>query len=347
MSEKIKYQIHATNIYGLGAINVAEKIINGLIKKDNEQIEKVFLSESLNIVKFKHKKKFARNLPNTISRLIEIYFAKIYFKNINTLILGDIPLYGISKQIVFVHQPNLISPRVNEFSSRSLKFKLLRKIFYFNLKFVSKIIVQTDYMKEDLISSYGNKLPEIFVKKLPPISDYKNQILFNKKIDDLKLKFFYPSSFYKHKNHDFLFELNKLKDKKFEIYLTLDQKDFERFQNLSYVKNLGILSHENTLKFLSKSDGLLFLSNLESFGLPLVEAMQLKKPIIAIKRNYSKWMCEGYAYYFSDKKTFELSINQLRKDYADGRLLKSNMALKKFDKNWDEIIEDISKIIEN
>lgn len=347
MLEKIKYNIHATNVNGLGAINVAEKIINGLINKDNKQIEKIFVGKDLNIVKFKQTKKFIRNLPNAISRLIEIYFAKFYFKNINTLILGDIPLFGISNQIVFVHQPNLVSPGVNEFSSKSLKFIFLRRIFSFNLKFVSKIIVQTDYMKKDLISSYGKKLPEIFVKKLPPITGHKNQLLLNKKIDDLKLKLFYPASLYKHKNHDFLFELNELINKNFTIYLTLDQKDFKKFQKLNFVKNLGILSHKNTLKFLSKSDGLLFLSNLESFGLPLIEAMQLHKPIIVNKRNYSKWMCEEYAYYFSDKKTFELSIDQLGKDYANGTLLKSNMALKKFDKNWDEIIDDISKMILN
>ena len=100
MYKEIKYQIHATNINGLGAKNVAEEVIRGLIKRDSRCINYIYISNSLANIKFDKKKIFKRFLPNSISRIIEIFFAKIYFDNIKTLVLGDIPLYGISNQII-------------------------------------------------------------------------------------------------------------------------------------------------------------------------------------------------------------------------------------------------------
>ena len=70
-----KYNIHATNINGLGAINVANEIINSLSPLNN--IQKTYYSKgikrptnNINYIFYK------RILPNPISRLIEIFFSR-------------------------------------------------------------------------------------------------------------------------------------------------------------------------------------------------------------------------------------------------------------------------------
>ena len=180
-----KYNIHATNINGLGAINVANEILTSLLPLNN--IEKIYYSNGVKITTANDNYCFyKRILPNPISRLIEILFSRLFFENIPTLVLGDIPLRGINNQVLYIHQSNLVKPSINKFSSNNLKYKLLRLLFNFNLKYVKSIIVQTDYMKENLIKSYPKLKCPIKVIPLPPIN-VKEESVENTIKDNIKL----------------------------------------------------------------------------------------------------------------------------------------------------------------
>lgn len=329
-----KYNIHATNINGLGAINVANEIINSLVPLNN--IQKTYYSKGIK----RHKNNnnycfYKRILPNPISRLIEILFSRLFFENIPTLVLGDIPLRGIKNQILYVHQANLVKPSINKFSENNLKFKLLRLLFNFNLKYVKLIIVQTDYMRENLIKSYPNLKCPIEIVTLPPIN-VKEENIENTINDQIKL--IYPASYYKHKNHDFLFDLSEInKTLKFEIWVTLKEQDFKKYALLPYVKNLGILSHNEVIEKYKISNGLVNFSNTESFCLPLVEAIYLNLPILTIKRDYSEWMCEESAYYFEDYVSFEESLKNLIEDISKNIHKSLEKPKQKFKFSWIEI----------
>tara|TARA_B110000977_G_C11087040_1_gene495035 strand:+ start:251 stop:1285 length:1035 start_codon:yes stop_codon:yes gene_type:complete len=329
-----KYNIHATNINGLGAINVANEIINSLKPLNN--IQKIYYSKGIKRATNNNNYCFyKRILPNPISRLIEILFSRLFFENIPTLILGDIPLRGINNQILYIHQRNLVKPSINKFSGNNLKFKLLRLLFNFNLKYVKSIIVQTDYMRENLIKSYPNLKCPIKVFPLPPINIKKANI---ENIINGPVKLIYPASFYKHKNHDFLFDLSEVyKTLKFEIWVTLKKEDFKKYARLPYVKNLGILSHNEVIEKYKISNGLVNFSNLESFCLPLVEAIYLNLPILTIKRDYSEWMCEESAYYFEDNISYEKSLIQLIEDLKNDNLKSFEKPKEKFKFSWIEI----------
>ena len=67
------------------------------------------------------------------------------------------------------------------------------------------------------------------------------------------------------------------------VYVTLNQLDYNNlfdYKQKQQIINLGILTHEETLRCISKSKGVIFPSELESFGLPIIEAAILCKPII-------------------------------------------------------------------
>ncbi|MDB4612153.1 hypothetical protein OAH47_02520 [Flavobacteriaceae bacterium] len=336
-----KYNIHATNINGLGAINVANEILTSLLPLNN--IQKIYYSNGIKSAENNNNYfLYKRILPNPISRLIEILFSRLFFENIPTLVLGDIPLRGINNQVLYIHQPNLVKPSINKFSGNNLKFKLLRLLFNFNLKYVKTIIVQTDYMRENLIKSYPNLKCPIKVIPLPPINVEKTNI--ENKING-PIKLIYPASYYKHKNHDFLNELSEVyKTLKFEVWVTLKNDDFNKYAQLPYVKNLGILNHNEVIKKYKKSNGLVNFSNLESFCLPLVEAIYLNLPILTIKRDYSEWMCEESAYYFEDYVSFEKSLKQLIEDITNNSQKSLENPKKKFKLTWDKVAKIIDTL---
>jgi glycosyltransferase involved in cell wall biosynthesis len=56
--------------------------------------------------------------------------------------------------------------------------------------------------------------------------------------------------------------------------------------------NLGAGSHEQVLALVAASRALIYPSLGESFGLPLIEATQLGRPIVAAERDYVRDVCE-------------------------------------------------------
>lgn len=298
--------------------------------------------------------RYKRYLPNSISRFIETLFSNFIFPAQDfTIVLGDIPLRGIKKQIVLVHQPNLISPSVNSLSGSSLNFKILRVIFRMNLKYVHKIVVQTDIMKEGMLLSYP-KLENRIIVIPQPIPNWfkmeKSSIMKKEKAEPILL--FFPAAGYKHKNHKFLLKLNdyfiqnEIEIPKIEVWVTLTKEEFFPYENISFVKNLGRLDHSQVIAAYSKCDCLLFLSLAESYGLPLVESLSFSLPILTVDLPYSRWMCEESAYYFNYEcmESFLCSLKKLTGDLKQGIAYDTSNAIRKFPKSWENVVLDFLQL---
>ena len=91
--------------------------------------------------------------------------------------------------------------------------------------------------------------------------------------------------------------------------------------------------------FYKKVDALLFLSSMESYGLPLIEAVTLNLPIVTVDFNYSRWICENEAYYFEpyNVDSFIKAIESFRIDYEMDVVSNYDKILKKFPESWDVI----------
>jgi glycosyltransferase involved in cell wall biosynthesis len=351
-------QIHATNINGLGASQVVISLLQSLSKNKDFKGSVVYLPETGLLQNYYPTsgeiKRFRRFLPNSISRLLECMFSRLYFDDKPTIVLGDIPLRGIKNQIVLVHQPNLIKPSVNPFSGKSLNFRINRFLFELNHKYAKKIIVQTGAMAAEMIASYPSIKNKIIISP-QPVPNWLSLVRIKPNKVTNKVIFFYPAAFYPHKKHQFLNLINKyLKSKNthdldFEIWLTLSNEEFLMFRDVKFLKNLGRLNTQEMNKKYSEVDALLFLSSMESYGLPLIEALTLNLPILVADFNYSRWLCEDLAYYFKpyDEQSFINSLNILSKDISEKKEVNYTKVLTKFPKDWSIVAEIFINALKN
>ena len=344
-------QIHATNVKGLGAIQVVKSFLDAWENREDILGTRVFLPESGDLSFYSSKKSeivlFKRYLPSAISRVFECYFAKAYFRNELTIVLGDIPLRGISEQVVLVHHPYIAYPKVNEFSSRSLKARLMRLIFRSNLKYAKRILVQTAAMGSDLIKSYPEIQDRLIICPQPPPNWLQKASRKSDKRSTDLISLFYPATYSPYKNHDFLEKINSYAISKkrdltgIEIKLTLNEAEFEKYQCISFVKNLGRLSPAQMNLEYQKTDALIFLSSLETYGLPLVEALTLELPILTADFDYSRWICgdEGYYFKHGNEESFFKALNKLIEDLRSDKVYDYRSLLEKFPKSWDSVVD--------
>ena len=351
-------QIHATNINGLGASQVVISLLDSMSIDGEFENYTIYLPKTGILENYIPKKgfvkRFRRVLPNSISRLLECFFSRFFFKNEPTIVLGDIPLRGIKNQVVLVHQSNLIKPSINSFSSSSLNFKISRFLFAINHKYAKKIIVQTGAMADELIASYPSIKDKVIISPQPVPNWLSLEKI--KSIKDInKVILFYPAAFYPHKKHHFLkelndyLEINNISSSNFEIWITLKEDEFIAFENITFLKNLGRLSPSEMNKKYGEVDGLLFLSSMESYGLPIIEALTLNLPILVPDFKYSRWLCEDLAYYFKpyNLESFVTSFNELSSDLVKENMIDYNKVLNKFPKDWSFVSDTFKNALKN
>lgn len=346
--------IHATNTTGLGASHVITSFIDAASNLGLLNNSILYLPENGPLANFIPSNgkviRYKRRLSNSLSRLVECLFASFIFpRNELIIVLGDIPLRGIKNQIVLVHQPNLVNPKFNKLSCNSLHYKIYRILFKMNLEFVNWVVVQTDVMKDDMIKSYPALKVKIVVipQPLPNWFKIEDRIAGYNFLND-KITLFYPAAGYSHKNHMFLkkinsyFRENKIDDFNFKILLTLTDEEFLSYNDIPFVENLGRINPEQVLNTYKICDALLFLSLVESYGLPLVEALKLSLPILTVDLPYSRWMCSDEAYYFENESvdSFLMAFGNL-KAALDERIKKDyKNVLKKFPTSWEYVVQE-------
>lgn len=265
--------------------------------------------------------------------------------------MGDIPLRIRAKQVVLVHQSNLFSPSVNPFTTKSLKYCVLRKIFALNVKYATHFVVQTGAMADAMIQSYPAMKGKVSVVPQPPPEWFDKTQIKSRGVlkSGRRLLLFYPAAYYPHKNHKifkqmqpFAKELEQVLDK---ILLTVTKEEvgFEA----PWVNTLGIIPSSQVIKFYQKSDALIFPSLIESYGLPLVEAMVAGLPVLCSNLPYARWLCEDQAIYFDplNPESVIAAIFELHGRLRSGWFPNWSIALRKLPKSWDEVAAQFLKLV--
>lgn len=342
-----KYNIHCTNIVGLGATEVVLSLLpelqNNKFSKmgyiylpDEGPLSKICELESEISIKF-----YRRYLPRDISRFIELTLSFLFFKKTDQyLILGDLPMNLNVPQVIFLQNPHIFSFLDFQFKFIYLRYLISRFIFYLNKRFIKRIIVQTYNMKDQLVS-YDRDLEDLIevVSQPPPVwlKNIKNvgEVSSSNKL----LKVFYPANNYPHKNHDFLKELNKYKHSDLpvkEILLTIDENPYPSLSSISCV---GLKDHNYMVKLYETFDCMIFLSKNESYGLPLVESIFAGIPIICPDLSYSRSICGDHARYFKpwDIESFVSELKKLSNDLIRGWRPDYSEIIKRYPSNWKEV----------
>ena len=248
------------------------------------------------------------NKNGFFSRLF--FYLKNHKKFSSILCLGNVPppIKCFGKVYLFFHNVNLLK-------NNDLISLLKRHFIKYFISNLDEIIVQTKEVEKIV----KNLLTDKFKINIHPIFNicYKN-LNFKEKFKHKNITFIYPASFFSHKNHKLLFNVFRKPsiNKKIKLLITVKDLDEKLKDSLekNNIYNLGLICHKETLKHLNSSSALIFPSKSESFGLPLVEAALLNKPVLKINLDYSKDIIET-PYIFEDNVfSLEKCINKFCND---------------------------------
>jgi glycosyltransferase involved in cell wall biosynthesis len=353
------YFIHASNIHGLGARQVVRSFLSALREMDVENLTIALPDDFEDEGSIPQKNTrilfLNRGLPKSLSRLLECVFPTFYF-SIKTplIVLGDIPLRGIPNQVVLVHQPNLIKPAYDPYSSKRLNFRIMRWLFQFNLSFVKTVIVQTTAMKTRLVQSYPELRGRIAI--IPQPAPKLNVHLSNKHIrrgliNSQGLILYYPAAGYPHKNHKVILELKNthesLKECLHSVIVTLTDDELETLKPLPpWIDTKGRLTLQKSNELYYQVDALIFPSLTESYGLPLIEAMVAGLPIVCSDLPYARCLCGNQAIYFHPTNPQSLmdAIEHLHRRLSSGWQPDWSQPLSKLPDNWQVVVESFLQL---
>lgn len=224
-------------------------------------------------------------------------------------------------QVLYVHQP-LGFQKLKRFSFLKREEReyatyqyLIGALIDASVKRADKIIVQTQWMKEAVKEKLH--IDDAKIEKVLPDVASVAQYAPSDINDTFDCKhFFFPSGEILYKNHECAIKaaaiLNERGYKDFKIHFTLkglsdvtDRKYDDPYGNIVWS---GRIERAEVLKEYTKGT-LLFPSYIETFGVPLAEARQMKTLVLASDCPFSHEVLEGYnnAYYFNPFSPAELA----------------------------------------
>ena len=279
----------AIYINSKGGINLLKYFLKESEKKSfdvlfaiDSRLESIVFSSKIDIIYIK---------PNIFSR--HIFYLKNKNKFRSVFCFANIPPTFSMKCSVYTYFQNVNLLNVkNEFNLNSF----LKNFFYYLFSKNSDYwIVQTNTTAKLLSKRFesSKKIKIIPFFNPNPFLNYNN-VSKNKNIS--MFRFFYPSSGEPHKNHLNLiaaFKNFSFSNPNSTLVLTIGHKYKKLIYQIETLKkegvkiiNKGMLNNKNLLKEFQLSDFIIFPSLRESFGLGLIEAALIKKPIIASDLDY-------------------------------------------------------------
>lgn len=271
--------ISTFNLYKGGSLRIYEEI-KDFIKKDEDVYNFTFKSVDRNDRALQIK------YPVAICNLVyRIFIDQIlipytaYKKRCKKIVLmGNVPcLFWFRDQTVFFHNNLYIDKKYISIKNKFEKgyFKTLIKLKR------PKILVQTEDAKKNILEFFPNSTVKVVghpINFVERTIDRGNQSV---------LTLFYPASNYPHKNHEFIFKnLRRIRETGISLLLTIKKPEGIPSGDEDFIQYLDEIDYDGVKSYYSNCSGLIFLSNSESLGLPLLEACVYSIPIIAPKLNY-------------------------------------------------------------
>lgn len=235
------------------------------------------------------------------------------------LAFGNFFLVGrASHKGVLLHHPYLVDDSLLAYLSGIPHFleRVKRALFRWTLTRVHVVIVQSEYMKNMFQTRYPRYGGRVVVipnpvsdnfKNLPPYTAAKRREAFAGK---KQYSMLYASRFYPHKNHAFLLDLARAfaaRQAPVEIVVTLDPEIPGAASFLAtaaveglLIRNLGEVSQAKLAEAYVRADVAIFPSRAETFGNPLVEALQFALPVIVPHKDYALSVLADAGLYFEE-----------------------------------------------
>jgi glycosyltransferase involved in cell wall biosynthesis len=196
------------------------------------------------------------------------------------------PSASVPKSILYVHDMLMI--RDSPYTGKRQRLK--RLFFKYCAIGYSSIVVQTYHMKESVSALYPSLSNRIHVV-LPRID------MVYQKDDRAKAGpvIGYPSSGYDYKRNRLalrVFQTVRQRHPYAQCWLTGDKPSEQ-----DGIACFGFIARDKTLQMMQQSDVILFASEIESLGLPIVEALLAEIPVVASDLPYARELLGEAGYY--------------------------------------------------
>ena len=201
---------------------------------------------------------------------------------------------------------------------------IISRFIYSSVKKVKRIIVQTHWIKDACIEKTGIDSEKILV--IPPVIDIVPKKLFAYENMDIPT-FIYPATPLIYKNHKVIIEACKQLVQEgitnFRVIFTMTGTENKLARKLKAesekynlpIQFVGVLKRDELFEWYSKAI-LLFPSYIETFGMPLLEALTHKTPIIASEAPFSKEILKNYKHCYLCRSCLQYSQKIKDKIYA-------------------------------
>lgn len=222
------------------------------------------------------------------------------------------------------------------------------KLYFFEayLRRATVIMAQTEAMKHRLEARYRLDNVVLVPAAVAEIPSAEGAVF---DLPKGRFKFVYPANYYPHKNIDILERVAaelKARGADVAIVLTIDPQEHEaaaqfldriRRRNLEDILiNVGRVSAEHIPALYQACDALVMPTLLETFGLPYVEAMNHRKPIVTSDMDFALAVCGDAALYFDPMESGSIvaAMERVRRDEAVRASIVANGA-RRLSAMWD------------
>lgn len=227
------------------------------------------------------------------------------------------PIFCGARKILFLHQSKILEREYRRTFRYCLMYLYLRAF----LRSVERLYVQTDEMARLASSALG-----VCRRDVATLMTYNlglaNSSSEERASKDDVIRILYVSLPRDHKNHLRLIEaMQHLTDISFELQLTVspghplhvfaESLGLAKGPSGGCIRFLGEVSNEEVHRLLQQSDLVVYPSLTESLGLPLIEALQHEKLIIAADRAYARDVLGNAAAYFDPLSPTDMA-NKIR-----------------------------------
>lgn len=276
--------------------------------------------------------------------MFDLFTGKKFIKSLEPDVvfsMQNIITFGLKvPQVLYIHQA-LPFQKVKSFSlfksnerSIAVKQHIVGALIKKSAKAAQKVIVQTDWMKEAVMSMC--KIPEQRIEKAAPA--VKNISQFAKGEEFRKERFFYPTASGIYKNNGLVYKASAVLEEKgteHSIIMTLPQE-----KSAGRVKCIGRIPYEDVIAEYNRST-LIFPSYIETFGYPLAEARQLGCIVLAADTPFAREVLKDYenAYFFDYNDASRLA--ELMEQVATGEISRkeSRESFNSAENGWYKILK--------
>jgi len=364
-------------MYGLehaGIGRYVEQLVKNLTILDTKNDYVILLRKRyFDILKFpKNWKKVLANISH-YSFLEQIQLPIIIYKERADLVHFphfNIPILYFGKFVVTIHDLIKHTSKGKETTTRDpwlYWFKYLGYKLVFNqaIKRASKIIVPSEFVKEDLVKTYG-LLKDKVVVTYEGVEDKLKETRQNAKILEkygIKNPFvIYTGSLYPHKNVERLVEavvhLNNIYHLSISLVVVCARNVFyERFKQKiremkaeNFVNLVGFVPDEDLAVLYNEAEAFVFPTLSEGFGLPGLEAMSSGCPVICSDIPVLREIYNDAAVYFDPLNVKEIA-GRIKELMAFGSEEKKKLANKGFKQakkySWEKMAKETISVYES